>query len=357
MNGQSSSIQLTVEQLTALCEEMRALTQSGVPLERGLMTTANELPGRLREAATEISERSAAGQSLEQIVQSDRLAMPNVLRAMILAGTRSGKLTIALEGMVTTARRITELRRSILEATIYPLLVLLLVSGLCFATLLALTESYGSTVRQQAVDGAPFGLAAMEHLGKWLWISGPLVIVAFLLWVVVTRQARALQPQRLMRWMIWVPWTRDLLKHACLSTFLDVLALLLEQGVPLHEALALAAQASGDEKLEREAVDLATALERGERKFDDASFSVIPSLVCWQLLSHTSQSELSRSLQASARSERRRADQLAEWLRLQLPVIFTIVIGGGATLIYALAVMAPWYSLLLRLADPPGTTF
>ncbi len=111
MNDSDRPLRVSVDQLIALCDEMRALAGSGVPLERGLLLTASELPGQLGRIASEIGQRGEAGQSLEQILEGDRLQMPDVLRSMILAGIRSGDLTTALEGMATTARRMAELRR------------------------------------------------------------------------------------------------------------------------------------------------------------------------------------------------------------------------------------------------------
>ena len=45
------------------------------------------------------------------------------------------------------------------------------------------------------------------------------------------------------------------------------------------------------------------------------------------------------------------AVQLADLLAQQLPVILTIGVGGGATLLYAMAVMGPWYGLLTSIAE------
>ena len=45
--GAKSSGAITVEQLFALNEEIRALVCAGVPLERGLLTAARGLRGRL----------------------------------------------------------------------------------------------------------------------------------------------------------------------------------------------------------------------------------------------------------------------------------------------------------------------
>ena len=116
---------ITLDQLVALCDEIAALARAGVPLDRGLVALARELPGRLGTVAGDIGQRLAAGESLEQIVGQSDAQFPPAFRAVIAAGQRSGQLPAAVQDVARTARRLSQLRTTLSAVLIYPLLVLL----------------------------------------------------------------------------------------------------------------------------------------------------------------------------------------------------------------------------------------
>jgi general secretion pathway protein F len=306
--------------------------------------------------AGEIGQRGEAGESIDQLLASNKIELPSIFRAVVQAGIRSGRLTVALEGMASTARRVAEVRRTAIQASIYPLIVLVLVGVLAVGVLLPMGETMQSMRLTHGLPDEgqlPSFIEVMMWLGQSMWIVAPTVVLAFVVWCVCTRRAGVLQPRRSSVWMSWLPWTTRLLRHGRLSTFAEVLALLIRHEVPLRDGLTLAAEASGDGALHNEAVEMSERLESGEPI--DSTFrrdSAMPPLIRWQLLTQQSPERLAESLELISRSEKRRADQLAEWLRVQLPVILTIGIGGVATLIYAFAVLAPWYSMMTEIGDP-----
>src|SRR5256885_15473974 len=52
---------VTLEQLSALSDEIGALARAGVPLDRGLRELSRDMPGRLGRLAGEMSRRLEAG--------------------------------------------------------------------------------------------------------------------------------------------------------------------------------------------------------------------------------------------------------------------------------------------------------
>ncbi len=348
-----SKTELTTDELIALCDEMKALVRSGVPLEQGLILTSRELPGRLGAITSEIGRRGDEGESLDQILNS-KIDLPNIFRAVVQAGLRSGRLSIALEGMADTARRVAEVRRTTIQASIYPLLVLMLIGALAVGVLLPLGDVMRSTRDGQGLPGhAPSVSETLLLLGESMWIIAIIVVLLFVVWCICTRRAGALQPGRSSVWMAWLPWVSRLLRHGRLSTFTNVLALLIRHDVPLQEGLPLAAEASGDVALHEEAVEMSDRLKSGEPiNINPRRKRAMPSLIRWQLVAQRKPEDLVESLELISRCEKRRADQLAEWLRVQLPVILTVGIGGVATLIYAFAVLAPWYEMMIEIGDP-----
>ena len=133
-----SKTELTTDQLIALCDEMKAIVSSGVPLERGLVMISRDLPGRLGDVAGEMGQRGEAGESIDQILESNKIELPSIFRAVVQAGMRSGRLSVALEGMASTARRVVDVRRTAIQASVYPLIVLVLVGVLAVGVLLPL---------------------------------------------------------------------------------------------------------------------------------------------------------------------------------------------------------------------------
>ena len=119
MNGS----RITLDELIALSEEIRSLSRAGVPLESGLRQLGQDLPGRLGRISTQISQGLAKGEPLHEILER-QAAIPDSYRAVVMAGVRGGRLAAALEGIVTTSRRMRDLHRSVAVALLYPLVVI-----------------------------------------------------------------------------------------------------------------------------------------------------------------------------------------------------------------------------------------
>ena len=71
-----------------------------------------------------MGKRIDAGQPLPQVVAELGTALPPAYQTVIAAGLRAGRLPAALEGVARTARRISQLRRSIGLSLIYPVILL-----------------------------------------------------------------------------------------------------------------------------------------------------------------------------------------------------------------------------------------
>src|SRR5262245_34637244 len=115
---------ITIDQLLALNTEIAALVRAGVPLERGLVVAGRDVRGRLGRIAAALSRRLSRGESLPEALDGEAQAIPALYRAVVEAGARSGRLSIALEGMARYVRGYSEARAAIGLALWYPVLVL-----------------------------------------------------------------------------------------------------------------------------------------------------------------------------------------------------------------------------------------
>jgi len=76
---------ITLDQLIALNDEIAALIRAGVPLDRGLRSLGQDLPGRLGRFATQLSAQLARGESLTDALAEPKAKLPRLYRAVIEA--------------------------------------------------------------------------------------------------------------------------------------------------------------------------------------------------------------------------------------------------------------------------------
>jgi general secretion pathway protein F len=133
--------------------------------------------------------------------------------------------------------------------------------------------------------------------------------------------------------------------------FADVLALLIEHGVPLPEAVGLAASATGDPGLMAAGQEIASAIQRGDPlrgTFGPAR--VVPPVLRWLMVSGQEQAALISALRHAAETYRRRAQNQATMARAVLPTMFLVLIGAVVTLFYGLTLFVPMTALLSNLS-------
>jgi len=346
-NGNS----LSLDDLIALNEEMAALVRAGVPLEIGMSELGSDLPGSLGHLAKQIGERLSQGESLTQILEDDRRSLPTVWRAVVESGLRAGNLPAALEAMATTGLNLVDMRRSLLVALVYPLVVV----SIAYASFVFLTTFIApaiSTSFEQLTDHRQPVLSWLNWIGgnaNW-WVIWVPAVAAFALglWWFRSSRAHVISSSRLMRW----PVSMTMLRNCRLATFTAILGMLVRQQVPFHEAIVLASQASGDRRLRKAGATVAARLHRGEPlSTSDADLLAFPPLLGW-LIAYGGQSEtLSIMLLEMAERYRNEAQRAACWSAVYLPIILTVGVGGTVTLLQAFAIFVPLTQLLTDLAN------
>jgi general secretion pathway protein F len=340
---------ITVEELLALNDELRSLARAGVPLDRGLRALGGDLPGKLGRMAETISQRLSRGESLAGVLGDSSLALPPVYCAVVAAGVRGGRLSAALESLSKSVQRTMDLRRTMIAGLVYPLLVLLIATGVFLFTwreLFPLMRSVlpGMIDKQMptwfqwltwTVDQGGVGL-----LGMWLFVAFLLVV-----WFVRSRSAA---------WfgVSWSGWTALSVVDSAgrTATFAEMLALLIEQQVPMIEALELAGATSGDRRIQRAAEGIAERVRSGQR--GGPVPRGLPPLLTWLVLTNAPTLQLVKILRQSAEGYRERAQRIAVFVGIYLPILLSAAVGTMVAVYYSILVLTPFFYLLNELAQP-----
>jgi type II secretory pathway component PulF len=348
---------ITLDDLIALNDEIAALVRAGVPLEEGLSALGSDVPGRLGRLMGDLAEDARRGRPLGEVLADPQVRLPKAYRAVVEAGLRAGRLPAALEAVAGSVRRLAQIRRSVALAFLYPAFVLVLAWGLFAGFAAAMAPRVASAMADFHIRGLAV-VSTLASWGHWAILWGPalpiVVIVLGSVWAWRSRQAISLDAGRA-RWAscACLPWLGPMLRWSRAAVFCDLLATLLENRVPLNEAIPLAGEATGDAATFKASRSLAAALERGESvRGDSASAAVnaLPPLLRWLIQVPQGEQSLVATLQNAADAYRSRAQYQAELAQVFLPVILTIVIGGTVTLLYTASVLGSYIAILWGLA-------
>ena len=252
MTAPSSKPVITLDQLIALNDEIAALVRAGVPLDRGLLSLGEDLPGRLGRFAAHLSAQVARGESLTDALSEPATRLPQLYRAVIEAGIAAGRLPAALESLAGSLRRLAQTRRSVVLSLIYPFLLFLLAWGLfAFSASVMAPAVYHSFQQLHLFGGEWF--KPLAGLGQTARIWGPLgpavLLVLAWLWWAGSKGAAAAQGGGSAWVFAWIPGLGHMLRLSRTAVFVEVLKLLVENRVPLDQAVTLAAAAAGDARL------------------------------------------------------------------------------------------------------------
>ena len=347
-----AGLRVTPEQLIALNDEIAMLVRAGVPLELGLTQISHNVPSALAKISRELSLRMAAGEPLGASFSATLPGMPRVYSAVIDAGLQSGNLPKALESLSRFAQQGIELRHRIEFAFIYPLLVFSIAYTLFLTFTINTAERWNGMWGQFVSLDDPFveTLAFFSHNWKfWAWIP-PAVVGGMVLWWVTSARYSFLPDRQPSPLLGLIPGLRSILKYWHWANFCDLLATLLEHQVPLPAALALAADATGNTVIHTQMSAVAADLADGRSMSDSLRpRTAIPAYLRWSLGAAHDPQALQSVLWHGQELYRGRATFRADVIKMWLPMILVVALGGGAALIYALTMALPLRSLFMQL--------
>ncbi len=352
VNNSNQAAQLSAEQVIAFGEEIVSLTHAGVPIEDNLAAFAKETPGRLGKLTAAVAARMRKGEPLEKIIEDRSLGFPRVFSATISAGAKANRLPAALESTTNCYRRIADLRGEVASAIAYPLVVIAF-AWACFALMCrfiipSLAVSFNDL---NLVNSRVF--VSLAFFGRYAVVWGIAIPAFFLALVFFIRRwaSRLSGAGGAFSRLPGVSTVGSMQNNFKIAAFAENAGLLLENEVPLHEAITLAAQATGDRRLIVAAVKSAEALLQGRQDLlkRNSPFAFSPMLQ-WMLFADTQAGELHRSLKSAANMFFYRAERQSKVFRALLPAAFMVFAAGGVTLIYALILIMPYAAMLKALA-------
>jgi type IV pilus assembly protein PilC len=231
-------------------QELATLLKAGLPLVQSLDILRRRVPNpTFRAALNDIHDRVRAGTALSDAFEAQGLFSP-VYTASLMAGEKSGSLEQVLRRFVEHTKVLLSARNQVVSALIYPV-ILLILSAVVVALIVFQVVPEFAAFYEQFGEGAelPMSTRVVVALSTNIVSSaGVLAVVALgLLVALVFWLRRPGQRRRLHAGLLRIPYFGPLARHFATAQTSRTLATLLYGGIPLVNALEIAARASGNE--------------------------------------------------------------------------------------------------------------
>jgi len=235
-------------------QELATLLKAGMPLVQSLDILRRRVDHPVfKSVLDDVHDRVRAGSALSEAFEAHGALFPGVYTASLLAGEKSGNLEQVIRRYVTYVKVVEGVRRKTISALVYPAVLLGLSLVVVAILMLRVVPQFSGYYEQfgkelplstrviVAVSNyatAYFGLlvllAVTTAVGIWLWLKRPG------------------QREKFDRWVLGVPMLGSIARKFATSQASRTLATLLGGGIPLVNAIDVAARSIRNRYMARE---------------------------------------------------------------------------------------------------------
>ena len=174
---------VNAKSLGVLCRQMESLIHAGVTIVDALRMLSEQTENRnLRKAVRIVQKDVEKGDSLADAMENQPNIFPEILVNMVRAGEASGNLEVAFNRMSTHFEKNAKLKGLILQAMIYPAILLIVIIGVVIVMMVKIVPSFTSTFAEADMElpGITKMVMAVSGFMKNYW----LIIIAVIVGVV-----------------------------------------------------------------------------------------------------------------------------------------------------------------------------
>ncbi|HEY2152424.1 MAG TPA: type II secretion system F family protein [Vicinamibacterales bacterium] len=247
-------------------QELATLLKAGMPLVQSLDLLKRRVTSpTFREVLTDIHEKVRSGTALSDAFGAHGDLFPRVYTASLLAGERSGNLDAVLRRYVEYTKIIATVKRKTVSALVYPAILVTLAIGLVSIIVLKVVPAFSDFYSSFGAQ-LPLVTRIIVKVSE-VARSQFTLIVAVLLGVGVAIFAWVKQPgqkSRFDRVVLVLPMLGGVARKFATSQMSRTLATLLGGGLPLVNALDIAARSVGNQYMAGQLDIVSARVREGE---------------------------------------------------------------------------------------------
>lgn len=346
-SSKTSGRRLKSAELALLTRQLATLVQASLPLEEVLAAVAAQSSKQfIKSMLLAIRSRVLEGHSLARALGDYPRAFPDLYRATVAAGERSGHLDQVLLNLADYTESSQAARQKIQLAMLYPsILMVAAISIVGF--LMGFVVPDVIKVFIDSGQELPLLTRALVACSSFLHDYAVLLMLCIGGFITAVR-ALLNKPDYRARWhdmLLRLPMLGELVRASNCTRFVSTLAILGRSGVPLLDALGIASDVVANQKIRTGLKDIVKGVSEGislTRALElNGSF---PPMMLYMIASGERSGELDSMLErASRQQEEQLSSRIALLMGLFEPAM--LVFMGASVLVIVLAILMPILSL------------
>ncbi|MBS0613862.1 MAG: type II secretion system F family protein, partial [Proteobacteria bacterium] len=260
------SRRVSVVDLVLFARQMYSITKAGLPLLRGLKGLAQSTHNvRLRDALHDVLQSLESGRDFASSLARHPDVFPPLFISMVRVGESTGTLDNSFLRLSEYLGQDQDVQDRVKAALRYPMIVVGVIA-LAIAVITVFVIPNFAPMFKVLGDNIPWPTRAIMGTSDFVRHHGALIMVGLVLgalgfkrWI-KTREGR----YAFDRFKLRVPVLGELVHQSVLSRVVRSLAISLDAGLPMIQALTLLARSAGNEFLGERLLRLRDAVERGD---------------------------------------------------------------------------------------------
>ena len=256
--------------LSVFCRQFSTMVDAGVSLVRCLDVLGQQTQDpKLKKILVEVGERVESGESLSRAMQRHPRTFSNLFIGLIRAGEVGGVLEESLQRLSHFLEKDVELRRKVKAAMTYPVLVLILATGIVIFLVAWFIPQWKDILvdlglKKDDIPAPTQFLIDLSDLIKYRWWMILLTIgIVVFSWKMFTstRFGRRVAD----RMKLKVPVFGKLHHKVCMARFSRTMGTLLTSGVPILQAMETVAGTVGNTIMSDAVLEARARIREGDR--------------------------------------------------------------------------------------------
>ncbi len=336
------------DELVMASRNLSSMLVAGLPLSRALSVLERQSKNpRLKGVLLDIREHISKGDPFHESLKMHPKVFSQLYVAMVKAGEESGTLAQSLKTISTQLERLSNLKKKIKGAMIYPIIVITIMVIIGILMMIYVMPTLTATFVQMAID-LPASTQFLIAISNALSNHGLLVLAGFVTVVAgLITFAKTLTGKRVFHWILpRIPVIGNLVKQTNSAYTARTLSSLLSSGVDVISAINITEEVVQNVYYKDILRAAAARVEKGEtlsQAFIERQ-DLYPVLVGEMVSVGEETGQISQMLTEVAKFYEDEVEMKTKDLSTIIEPLLMVIIGGSVGF-FALAMISPIYSI------------